>query len=296
MHIAFAASEGLPFSKTGGLADVVGALPRALAAQGHQISVYLPRYRQTKLVDPRPVLRSITIPFDDRYRFGSLLTSGTKAAIRYSFVDYPPYFDRDALYGTAVGDYPDNAERFALFSRAAIEASKIVGAPDVFDCHDWQSALVPVILRTFYSQDPAFENVATVFTIHNMGYQGLFPAEILPLLMLPWDLFTISKMEFFGQVNFLKGALVFSDYITTVSKKYSQEIETTEYGFGLEGVLRNRAATVTGILNGVDYDVWSPEVDKFIAAKYSAADLTGKAACKQDLLKTFGIATPDTKL
>src|SRR5207302_4696195 len=118
MHIAFAASEGLPFSKTGGLADVVGALPRALAAQGHQISVYLPRYRQTKLVDPRPVLRSITIPFDDEYRFCSVVTAGNQDGIRYYFVDYPPYFDRDALYGTAVGDYPDNAERFALFSRA----------------------------------------------------------------------------------------------------------------------------------------------------------------------------------
>ena len=296
MHIAFAASEGLPFSKTGGLADVVGALPRALAAQGHQISVYLPRYRQTKLVDPRPVLRSITIPFDDEYRFCSVVTAGNQDGIRYYFVDYPPYFDRDALYGTAVGDYPDNAERFALFSRAVIEASKIVGAPDVFHCHDWQSALVPVILRTFYSQDPAFENVATVFTIHNMGYQGLFPAEILPLLMLPWDLFTISKMEFFGQVNFLKGALVFSDYITTVSKKYSQEIQTTEYGFGLEGVLRNRAATVTGILNGVDYDVWNPANDPFIAGRYSPLDLSEKAKDKADLVATFGIKNADTKL
>ena len=296
MHIAFAASEGVPFSKTGGLADVVGALPRALAAQGHQISVYLPRYRQTKLVDPRPVLRSITIPFDDEYRFCSVVTAGNEDGIRHYFVDYPPYFDREALYGTAVGDYPDNAERFALFSRAVIEASKIVGAPDVFHCHDWQSALIPVILRTFYSQDPAFENVATVFTIHNMGYQGLFPAEILPLLMLPWDLFTISKMEFFGQVNFLKGALAFSDYITTVSKKYSQEIQTTEYGFGLEGVLRNRAATVTGILNGIDYDVWNPGNDPFIAAKYAPQDFSGKAVDKADLLATFGINNADTKL
>jgi starch synthase len=296
MHIAFAASEGLPFSKSGGLADVVGALPRALAAQGHQISVYLPRYRQTKLVDPQPVLRSITIPFDDEYRFCSVVTAGNQDGIRYYFVDYPPYFDREALYGTAIGDYPDNAERFALFSRAVIEASKIVGAPDIFHCHDWQSALIPVILRTFYSQDPAFENVATVFTIHNMGYQGLFPAEILPLLMLPWDLFTISKMEFFGQVNFLKGALVFSDYITTVSKKYSQEIQTTEYGFGLEGVLRNRAATVTGILNGVDYDVWNPANDPFIAARYSPLDLSQKAKDKADLLATFGINNADGQL
>jgi starch synthase len=211
-------------------------------------------------------------------------------------VEYPLYFDREALYGTAVGDYPDNAERFAMFSRAVIEATKILGVPQVFHCHDWQSALVPVMLRSLYAEDPAFRDVATVFTIHNMGYQGLFPAEILPLLMLPWDLFTISKMEFFGQVNFLKGALAFSDYVTTVSKKYSQEIQTTEYGFGLEGVLRDRAGTVTGILNGVDYDEWSPELDKFIVTKYSPADLTGKAKDKKDLLTAFGIKNADAKL
>ena len=296
MHIVFAASEGLPFSKTGGLADVVGALPRALAAQGHQVSIYLPRYRQTKLVDPQTVVRSITVPFDDHYRFCSVVTPGSQAGIRYYFVDYPNYFDREALYGTAVGDYTDNAERFALFSRGVIEASKIVGVPDVFHCHDWQTGLIPVLLRTLYAQDPAFRDSTTVFTIHNMGYQGLFPAEILPLLMLPWDLFTITRMEFFGQVNFLKGALVFSDYVTTVSRKYSQEIQTTEYGFGLEGVLRDRAATVAGILNGVDYTEWSPEVDKHIAARYSPADLSGKAADKADLLAAFGIQNADPNL
>ncbi|MGO9073634.1 MAG: glycogen synthase GlgA [Terriglobales bacterium] len=298
MHIAFAASECVPFSKTGGLADVVGALPRALAALGHQVSVYVPRYRQTKLTDPQTVVRSITIPFDDKYRFCSVVTATTNApaGIRFYFVDYPQYFDRDALYGTPAADYPDNAERFAMFSRAVLEASKVLGVPHVFHCHDWQSALVPVMLRTLYAEDPAFREVATVFTIHNMGYQGLFPPDTLPLLMLPWDLLTMTKMEFFGQVNFLKGALVYSDYITTVSKKYSQEIQTTEYGFGLEGVLRNRAATVTGILNGVDYDEWSPQTDKFIAAKYSSQDLSGKAKCKQDLLQAFGIKNVDTKL
>jgi starch synthase len=296
MHIAFAASEGVPYSKTGGLADVVGALPRALAALGHQVTVYLPRYRQTKLTDAQTVVRSVTVPFDDHYRFCSVVSAGGQTGVRYFFVDYPPFFDREALYGTAIGDYPDNAERFALFSRAVIETSKVVGVPDVFHCHDWQAALVPVLLHTQYAQDPAFHDTATVFTIHNMGYQGLFPAEILPLLTLPWDLFTITKMEFFGQVNFLKGALVFSDFVTTVSRKYSQEIQTTEYGFGLEGVLRNRAATVTGIVNGVDYDEWSPAADKFIVAKYSPADLSGKAKDKLDLLATFGIINADPKL
>ncbi|MBV8049723.1 MAG: glycogen synthase GlgA [Acidobacteriaceae bacterium] len=296
MQIAFAASECVPFSKTGGLADVVGALPQALAALGHQVSVYLPKYRQTKLPDSKMAVRSITIPFDDRYRFCSVLDGGTRSGVRYYFIDYPPFFDRDALYGTSSGDYPDNAERFALFSRAVLEASKVLGAPQVFHCHDWQSALIPVLLRAQYAEDPAFREVATVFTIHNMGYQGLFSPDTLPLLTLPWDLFTISKMEFFGNVNFLKGALVSADYITTVSRKYSQEIQTTEFGFGLEGVLRDRASRVTGILNGVDYAEWSPEVDKFTAARYSADDLTGKAKCKQDLLSAFGISDPDLRL
>src|SRR6202453_169517 len=296
MHIAFAASEGVPFSKTGGLADVVGALPRALAALGHQVSVYLPRYRQTKLADPPTVVRSITVPFDDKYRFASVVTGGSQAGVRFYFVDCPEYFDRDALYGTAAGDYPDNAERFALFSRTVLGASKILGVPQVFHCHDWQSALVPVLLRTVYGEDPAFRDVGTVCTIHNIGYQGLFPPETLPLLTLPWDLFTISKMEFFGQVNFLKGALTYSDFVTTVSRKYSQEIQTAEYGFGLEGVLHDRASTVSGILNGVDYDEWSPQTDKFAVAKFSPQDLSGKTKCKQDLLTAFGVKNIDAKV
>jgi starch synthase len=296
MHIVFPASECVPFSKTGGLADVVGALPRYLAAAGHQVSVYVPLYRQTKLKGAQTVVDSITIPFDDRYRFCSVVSGGKISGINFYFIDYPPFFDRESLYGTSVGDYPDNAERFALFSRAVLEASKILGVPQIFHCHDWQAALIPVLLKTQYAEDPAFREAATVFTIHNMGYQGLFPPETLPLLTLPWDLFTISRMEFFGSVNFLKGALVFSDFITTVSKKYSQEIQTTEFGFGLEGVLRTRSSTVTGILNGVDYDEWSPEADKFIKAHYSPRDLAGKGECKRDLLDSFGMAKADVKL
>ena len=284
MHVAFVAPECVPYSKTGGLADVVGALPRALAHLGHQVSVYVPRYRSTRLSDPETVVRSITVPFDDQYRFCSVVTGDNVAGVRHYFVDYPDYFDREALYGTPAGDYSDNAERFALFCRAVIEASKILGVPQVFHCHDWQSALVPVLLRTIYAEDPAFREVATLFTVHNIGYQGIFPPEILPLLMLPWDLFTIARLEFFGQLNLLKGALVMADALTTVSRKYAQEIQTAEYGFGLEGVLRGRASNLTGILNGVDYEAWNPQSDKYIAAHYSPQDLTGKANCKQDLL------------
>ena len=293
MHIAFAASESLPFSKTGGLADVVGALPRALAAAGHQVSVYIPRYRTTRIPEERTVVQSITVPFDDRYRFCSILSGAGYPGVQFYFVDYPPFFDREGFYGTASGDFPDNAERFALFCRAVLEGTKILGVPDVFHCHDWQAALVPLLLRTQYVEDPAFRNAGVVFTIHNIGYQGLFPPEILPLLTLPWDLFTISKMEFFGNVNFLKGALVYSDFITTVSRKYAQEIQTTEFGFGLDGVLKDRAQDVAGILNAADYDEWNPETDKYIAANYNAGDLSGKQLCKRDLLASFGLQDAD---
>jgi starch synthase len=289
MHIAFAASECVPFSKTGGLADVIGALPPALANLGHQVTVFLPRYKQTELDNPKTVIPSITVPFDDRYRFCSVVDGGKRAGVQFYFIDYPPFFHREGIYGTALGDYHDNAERFALFSRAVLEAVKILGAPDVLHCHDWQTALIPILLKTLYFEDPAFAGAPCVFTIHNLGYQGLFQPEILPLLMLPWDLFTMSKMEFYGKVNFLKGAIEMADFITTVSRRYSQEIQTAEYGFGLEGVLRARAGTIAGILNAVDYVSWDPRTDPHIAAHYSAEDLSGKAKCKADLLQEFGI-------
>jgi starch synthase len=292
MNIVFAASECVPFSKTGGLADVVGALPKALAGLGHSVSVYLPKYKQTRLRDAKVLLQSITIPFDDQYRFCSVIDGGRHSGVQFYFIDAPEFFDREALYGTPAGDYPDNAERFALYSRAVLEASKILGVPDVFHCHDWQAALIPVLLRTSYAADPVFRHTATVFTIHNMGYQGLFPPDILPLLMLPWDLLAIDKMEFWGKVNFLKGALVFADHVTTVSRKYSQEIQTAEFGFGLDGVLRARSGTVSGILNGVDYSEWNPEHDKLIVCQYSDDSLEGKKGCKYDLLRQFGMNGP----
>jgi starch synthase len=295
MNIVVAASEGIPFSKTGGLADVIGALPRALVQLGHSVTVYLPRYKQTRLESSSVVLRSVTIPFDDQYRFCSVLDGGKHAGVQFYFIDYPPFFDRDALYGLPTGDYPDNAERFALFCRAILEATKILGVPDVFHCHDWQTALIPVLLRSNYVGDPAFHRVPTIFTIHNIGYQGLFDSDVLPLLGLPWELFTVKRMEFYGRVNFLKGGIVFSDYVTTVSRRYAQEIQTSEYGFGLEGVLRARAATLAGILNGVDYDEWDPAKDKHIACKYSPESLEGKAQCREELLRQFELQSANPK-
>lgn len=285
MKILFVSSEGLPFSKTGGLADVTEALPKALVELGHDVAVVLPRYRGVKA--STIVMPSLTIPLGSRLRFPAVADGTMLGGVRYFFVDDPEFFDREKLYGTTTGDYPDNAERFAEFSKAAVEIAKHVWPPDVIHCHDWQSALVPVLLRTVYAGDAAVSRLPCVFTVHNMGYHGLFRRDVLWRVGLPEELFQMQGLEFFGNVSYLKGGLLFADYITTVSRRYAQEIQTPEYGHGLEGVVASRGDRLVGILNGVDYSVWSPEGDKFIAAKYSAKDLSGKRACKLDLLREF---------
>jgi starch synthase len=293
MKILFVASEGLPFSKTGGLADVVEALPKALVALGHEVVVLLPRYRNTKAGGV--AAPGLTIPMGDTLRFPAILHGGVLRGVRYYFVEDPEYFDREQLYGVSGKDYPDNAERFAEFSRAAIEFCKHVWMPDVIHCHDWQSALVPVLLRTQYEKDATVEGLAAIFTIHNMGYHGTFPRETMKKIGLPENLFKIDAMEFYGRVNFLKGGLVFSDYLTTVSRKYAEEIQTPEYGHGLDGVVRRRADDLTGILNGVDYAAWNPERDKLIAARYSIKDMSGKTTCKKNLLEVFKLPLETVK-
>jgi starch synthase len=285
MKLLFVSSEGLPYSKTGGLADVVEALPKALAEAGHEVAVLLPRYRGNKITVT--VVSSVTVPLGDRLRFPAIAEGQSVAGVRYFFVDDPEFFDREQLYGDKSGDYRDNAERFAEFSRVAIEFAKRVWLPDVIHGHDWQSALVPVLLRTQHADDPAVRSLPVVLTIHNLGYQGLFPYADLRRIGLPDNLFTMDMLEFYGKVNFLKGGLIFADYLTTVSRKYAQEIQTPEYGCGLEGVIRGRAERLVGILNGVDYSIWSPEADTFIARNYSAHNLEGKKACKKNLLEIF---------
>jgi starch synthase len=288
VRILFVASEGLPFSKTGGLADVVEALPKALVAQGHEVAVVLPRYRGTKTT--AVVMPSLTIPLGNRLRFPAILDGTQIAGVRYFFVDDPAYFDRDGFYGNSAGDFPDNAERYGEFCRAAIEIVKHVWPADVIHCHDWQTALVPVFLRTSYSDDPVVKDTPVVFTIHNMGYHGLFGRDALDRAGIPAFTYSPAGIEFFGKVNFLKAGLVYSDYVTTVSRRYAQEIQTPEYGYGLEGVVRSRADRLVGILNGVDYSAWNPEKDKLIPMKYSAKDMSGKHVCKQLLLEIFGIS------
>jgi starch synthase len=288
LRILFAASEGLPFSKTGGLADVIEALPKALVAQGHELAVVLPRYRgiKTSMV----VMPSVTIPLGGRLRFPSVADGTMLNGVRYFFVDDPGYFDRDGIYGNSAGDFPDNAERYSEFCRATIEIAKHVWPADVIHCHDWQTALVPVFLRSLYAADPLVKDLPVIFTIHNLGYQGHFPAAVLDRAGIPAEVYHPAGLEFYGIINLLKGGLVYSDYLTTVSKKYAEEIQTPEFGYGLDGVVRSRRDHVVGILNGVDYSVWNPEKDKFIAAPYSAKDLTGKHACKKELLEIFGLS------
>lgn len=290
MHIVFAASECVPFVKTGGLADVVGAVPREVVKLGHRATVYLPYYRQVREKTPqaKTTVSSITIPFQYYNRFAAILDGGVQDGVQFYFVDCPELFDRESLYSTPSGDYADNWERFGLFSRAVLEAAKLVDVPDIFHVHDWQTSMLSVYLRTIYATDPAFRSVGTVLTVHNAGYQGKFPPQTTEWLLLPWEIFTMDRLEHYDTFNFLKGGIVYSDAITTVSPTYAKEIQTPAYGEGLDGVLRRRAAVIHGILNGVYYKEWDPATDRNIAAHYTPEKLDGKRECRRDLLHAFG--------
>ena len=289
MRITFAASEGVPFSKTGGLADVVGALPQSLAASGHEVQVLLPRYRMTKPGKPVPGAKSVTLPLASGFKFASIQDGGESGGVHTFLVDLPEYFDRDGLYQDKGQDWPDNHLRYASFSLACLEFLKRgENPPDILHCHDWQSALVPIYLRNLYQDDAYFQKTSVMFTIHNLGYQGHFPPHILPQIGLHAGLFTLDGLEFYGKVNLLKGGIIFSDFVTTVSSKYAEEIQTPEFGYGLEGVLKSRSDRLQGIVNGVDYNQWNPATDKLIPANYSPEDLKGKDACKKGLLEKMG--------
>jgi starch synthase len=296
MRIVFVASECVPFAKTGGLADVVEALASELVKLGHEVTVYLPLYACVRRQLPDKLtyaVRSITIPFLHHNRKAGIVEGGKRAGVQYYFVDCPALFDREGLYGTAAGDYPDNAERFALFCRAVLEASKKLCVPEVFHVHDWQAALIPVYLRTVFASNPLLNRTGVVLTIHNAAYQGAFPPATTEQLLFPWEIFTLDKLEQFDKFNFLKGGLVYADMLTTVSRKYAEEIQTPEFGEGLDGILRGRAADLRGILNGVDYTEWNPATDRHLAANYSPENLAGKAVCRADLLDAFGLEQVD---
>ncbi|WP_348266480.1 glycogen synthase GlgA [Edaphobacter paludis] len=291
MHIVFAASECAPWAKTGGLGDVVNALPRTLVKLGHKVSVFIPYYRQVAKAMPHAavILPSVTIPYPSYNRFVRILDGGVTDGVQMYFVDCPEFFDRESFYATPSGDYPDNAERFGLLSRAVIEASKVMGIPDVFHVHDWQTAMLAVLLRSTYYFDPVLRHVPAVLTIHNAGYQGRFSPQTMETLLLPWEMFTFDKLQQDDMVNFLKGGIVYCDALTTVSRTYAEEIKTAEFGNGLEGALQQRSGDLFGILNGVDYAEWDPAIDPNIAAHYTADNLAGKQECRRDLLHAFGL-------
>jgi len=296
MQIVFAAPESVPFAKTGGLADVVGALSKEILKLGHEVAVYLPLYAAVRphlIGEIKYAVRSITIPFPRGNRFVGIVDGGERDGVKFYFVDCPEMFDRQGLYGNNGDSYGDNAERFGLFCRAVLEAAKILGVPDVFHVHDWEAALIPVLLRTVYSADPLLKHCATVLTIHNATYQGSFPSATTEQLLLPWEIFTFDKVEHFNTFNFLKGGIAYADALTAVSPKYAEEIQTPEFGSGLDGALRQRHADLHGILNGVDYSEWDPATDGNLAGHYTPADLSGKRECRKDLLHAFGLEVPE---
>ena len=294
LRILLVASEASPFAKTGGLGDVTGALPRALRALGHDVRILMPRHRgvERHVGEIRTVVPRLAVPLGDRVVEGALEEAESATGVPVYFLAQHQYFDRDGLYGTADGDYWDNCERFVFFCRGALESVIELGdvwRPQVIHVNDWQTGLIPVYLRTLYRDHPILGSLATVLTIHNLAYQGVFWHYDMAMTGLGWDLFTPAGLEFYGKLNFLKGGLVFSDLITTVSRTYAAEIQTPEFGNGLDGVLEERAADLHGVVNGIDYEQWNPAKDAALPHPYSADEPEGKAACREALRRELGL-------
>ncbi len=294
MRVLMVASEAAPFIKTGGLADVLGGLPPALAALGHEVAVVIPRYRKVQLFGVERIYDELPV-----WLGGTLYMASVDRAIHrgvsYLFVNCPPLFDRDGLYNAGDRDYPDNHIRFAMFSRAAMEIVRRIYRPNIIHVHDWQTALLAPYLRYNYRSDPTFIGLPVVLTIHNLGYQGVFALTQGPEIGIdPTLLAPLAPMEFYGNLNLLKGGIQLADAVTTVSKAYAREIQTPEFGFGLDGLLQARSGDLTGILNGVDYSEWNPEHDRHIPANYSTESMAGKQECKRLLLGEFGLPDDGT--
>jgi starch synthase len=296
MKVLVVSSEIVPFAKTGGLADVCGALPKALRRIGVDADCVLPLYRcvdRTRFPFSGPG-EAVLVPLGNREEQGSVEETDAGGGVRAFLVRNDRYFDREFLYGTRDGDYVDNSERFTFFCRAVMEWIALSGRRyDIIHCNDWQTALLPVYVRTLYGDREPFPRTGTVFTVHNLGYQGLFWNHDLPMMGLGWELFTPRGLEFYGKINLMKGGLLYADILSTVSDTYSREIQTPEYGYGLEGVLYDRREDLYGIVNGIDDEEWHPAADRWIAANYSSNDLSGKAVCRRDLISVFGLPKGD---
>lgn len=282
MKILIASPEAQPFVKTGGLADVVGALIKEYLKMDKTAYIVLPLYRKirkgkSKLEDTGIIIK---IPIGGEVFEGRIFTNGTSAY----FIACDKFFDRPELYGTSEGDYQDNASRFVFFSRGILEACKALDLkPDIIHCNDWQTGLIPLYIKTLYRNDKFFKNTATLFTIHNLGYQGLFPLSQMTLTGLGSELFRPDGIEFYGKISFIKAGIIASDILNTVSRNYSKEILTQEFGFGLDGLLRKRVRDLYGVLNGIDMEEWNPSKDSFIPSNYSTDDCSGKISCKKEL-------------
>jgi starch synthase len=302
LNIVFASSEVAPFAKTGGLADVSGALPIELARLGHNVAVMMPAYRQVKQsgLPIEPLGVKFDIPIGNKIVRGRLLRGVLPGSdVPVFFVEQDDYFDRPELYRVKGEDYKDNCERFVFFCRATLESIRLLNLPvDVIHCHDWQTSLIPAYLHIEYLHCHGYEHIASLLTIHNLAYQGLFWHWDMLLTGLDWKYFNWSQMEFYGKLNLLKTGIVFADGLTTVSQRYSQEIQSDPLGSGLEGVLQQRKNELSGIVNGVHYDVWNPATDPHLAARYDVTSWqAGKAACKAALQQELGLpVSPQTPL
>ena len=289
MKVLFLSPEAVPFAKTGGLADVAGALPDALKRLGVDVRLILPHYREvwTSKSKVYLIFEDLKVPFGKDLLTARVWESQTDGGAPVYFIKREDMFDRPNLYGNAYGDYYDNLERFSFFCHAALcLAERISYSPDVIHCHDWQSGLVPAFIKGPYAGNSVVGQSKTIFTIHNLGYQGIFPAEKLSITGLPKEtFFQTDGLEFWGNISLLKSGIFYSDSVNTVSPTYALEIQTDEYGLGMEGILQQRKSSLHGILNGVDYKVWNPACDTHLKAKYTPENISGKNSCKEFLVK-----------
>jgi len=298
LNLLMVSSEIAPWAKVGGLGDVAAGLPEALDHLGHSVTSVVPLYRGISLPStPASISRRIQLgPSSHDVTFHAVDINSRRRVV---FVASPPLFDRPGMYGEHGQDYPDNDQRYGLLSRAALEfvEDEAGGAPfDILHAHDWQAGLAPVSLRTDPARWTRLAKAGVVFTIHNLAYQGLFPGESVPALGLPWDVFRPDRGEFWGRFSFLKAGLAYSNYVTTVSPAYARETLRPEFGYGMEGVLQALGDRYSGILNGIDTNVWNPETDPRLPANYDVNDLTGKSVCKRALLETFRFQVGDDVL
>ncbi|MBS0150444.1 MAG: glycogen synthase GlgA [Nitrospira sp.] len=306
LHVVMASSEAVPYAKTGGLADVVGALSMAHAKLGHRVTLLLPGYRTPLAPKGRRIAEQFSVSMGGTSAEVSIEEEyvpvvGALHQVRVLFVCYDPYFDRPGLYQQDHRDYPDNLDRFVLFCRAVVQVLHILvdrqrEKIDILHLHDWQTALCAVYLKAVSYEHGSLQSIKTLLTVHNLGYQGIFPGQEFMKTGLPSSLFSLGGLEFYGAVNCLKGGIIFSDAVSTVSPTYAREILTAEYGCGLEGVLANRPSGVSGITNGIDEDAWDPEHDAYLPVKYHANDLSGKRACKRALQLELGLPILDVPL